>query len=175
MAHVDLDNDPSKLLSLDVFERDERVALLTVAASQIDVKDPEPYFRDAAPCYTEGAASGKQWCQIFLLWCLRRRSLCDWEWEDVKGFLYRLPTTQTPGPSDLACFPVNKWGNPVWHGCMVEMFADFQLTSIDGNTGGKPGIVARKSRDIRIYQEPPIFYATGGLISAMPQVGEVTL
>ena len=71
--------------------------------------------------------------------------------------------------SDIIYFPVSKWGTYVHHHALFESLDDgVALTTIDGNTRRSErypqGIVDRRTRDVRIYPEPPRCVSIGPLL-----------
>jgi hypothetical protein len=132
---------------------DYRQAYAAAMLDALGTEDAEPYFRDAAPCYTDGAASGKSWCGIVALSVARSVGLTDWEWRDGRGFLYRLgwdQMTRKPAVGDI-CY----LDRPHQHHCVVISVnhAEGTVLTVGGNEG-VPGAVRgpteRKIRDKRL-------------------------
>jgi hypothetical protein len=119
-----------------------RELLRSWVLAQAGTTDPDPYYRDAAPCYAEGAKSGKQWCGIFALAALRAVGLTDWVWKDRDGFLSRIgwdQATKTPEVGDVCYLDA-----PHQHHCVVvAVYGDGSFDTIGGNED-YPGQVGKK-------------------------------
>jgi hypothetical protein len=134
-----------------------RLRVLSIAAGQIDTRDPSPYFADAAPVYAPSQRSGKSWCRIFALWVYRKAGLTTKHWVDELGFESELPTIPRSQvkPGDMTILRFNSYGAEVWHGAIVqETIGDHTDVTIDGNTSDG---VQRITRDIRDYRELPTY------------------
>jgi len=120
----------------------ERFAASVLAA--VGVTDADPYFRDCAPCYSEGASSGKAWCGICVLSVARSVGLTDWLWRDGDGFLRRLKfkrewdqVTTRPKVGDV-CY-IN---SPFRHHCVVvSVDLDAGTCETVGGNEGMPSAV----------------------------------
>jgi hypothetical protein len=99
---------------------DARARVVARARAELGDQDPNRYYELVAPAYV-GHVHDKAWCGVFALWCLVSEGLCSWEWEDGRGFVFRLPMTDDPRPGDVAVFERNPvTGKVVWHHAIVE-------------------------------------------------------
>jgi hypothetical protein len=119
---------------------DYRAELRDWMLGLIGLTDPDPLFRAAAPCYPDGAASGRAWCGITILAGLRAVGLTDWLWVDGRGFLYRLgwdQQTRKPQVGDI-CY----LDKPHQHHCLV-VSVDLEAGTCEtvGGNEGSPGRV----------------------------------
>jgi hypothetical protein len=142
-----------------------RRRVVAIAEALIESQDIERIFREAAPCYTEGEASGRDYCQILVLECLRLAELTDETWEDGGGVWHRLglPTTRTPRPADVVYIPRAKAGNWLHHMAVFKSGDAKRHTSIDGNTSQG---IAERTRNAADYDPRPIYYDVQPLIVA---------
>ncbi len=118
---------------------DARGRVLEWALSQVGDRDPNEYFRRAAPQYLGGHHEhDTSWCGIFALAALREAGVCDWTWVTSLGFVNFeddtgkrwLPKSSLPAaPGDIVVF-----GAPTWHHAIVHSFGDGKVRTIDGNT-----------------------------------------
>ena len=119
---------------------DFRALYAAAVLTELGNDDPEPYFRDTAPCYVDGAASGKSWCGIFALSRARSAGLMQWLWRDNSGFLSRLgwsEITKRPMVGDI-CY-IDK---PHRHHCVVvAVDRDAGIVQTVGANEGTPGAV----------------------------------
>lgn len=131
------DSDAGDLKALRKWES-HRPMVVGYASNQVGTTDATPYYESALPGVPRHSWP-KHWCGIFCLWALHQAGLAlDWEWRIGVGFLYRLQTTTSPQPGDIAYFERYQ------HHAIVESLAGATLVSIDGNQAG--GIVARRER-----------------------------
>lgn len=133
----------------------------SAAIAEIGNTDPKPYYVDVC-AHLERHSWPVHWCGIFALYCLHEAGIgLDWEWQIEQGFLWRLELVDVPRRTDIAYFPVSKYGGRVHHHAIVEDLYGHDLVTIDGNTNRhahEHGQVQRKSRDVRIYSEGPYYY-----------------
>lgn len=108
-----------------------RKQVVKAALSQIGLGNANKYWEDVI-------GSGpypKEWCGGFALWALHQAGLAkNWKWEIGKGFLYKLPVTQTPEIGDIAYFEKNQ------HQAVIKMIHDDGTMSII-NGNGVGGVV----------------------------------
>jgi hypothetical protein len=128
-------------------EEDYRAAVVAEGERWLGVKGRTPecdlLFEDAAPCYVQKSASGKHYCGIGVLYCLRKALLTDALWRDVVGFIGPVlgwTTIKNPKPADV-CF-VDRASH---HALVTGGDAEY-IDTIDFNSGPTPGIVARHRR-----------------------------
>jgi len=98
---------------------DARARVVARARAELGIQDPNKYYRAVAPQYL-GHVHDKAWCGVFALWCLVSEGLCAWQWEDSKGFVWRLDATSEPLPGDVAVFERSPSGAVLWHHAVVE-------------------------------------------------------
>ena len=130
-----------------------RQRFAAAALDALGIDDPEPWFRDAAPCYASGAKSGKAWCGIAALAWARSVGLTDWHWKDGVGFLSRLgfnQQTRSPEVGDI-CY-IDK---PHRHHCVVvsvnhEAGTVLTVGGNEGSPGAVRGPTERKINDKRL-------------------------
>jgi len=138
--------------------QDIRRIIVNVANTQIGPQDPKKYWLDVVPDHPDFHGA---WCGGFTLWVLHQAGLArDINWEIGKGYCYRLPTTDSPQPGDIAYFD-----QPYQHHAIVEAVVGNQVYTIDGNQPGNT--VARR---LRPRDAVTAFYSIAPLISASLQV-----
>lgn len=117
---------------------DKRTRILEAARGELGKSDGRKYF-DGVTAKNPGPTL-PEWCGVFALWALHQAGLLRGvEWIYGKGFLFRLPTTRSPKPGDVAYFLRNQ------HHAIVERIEGPNVITIDGNHYGE---VARVSRPI---------------------------
>lgn len=134
-----------------------REAVVRIARAELDLSDATKYWRDVLQ---SGPPFPPAWCGAFALWCLRQAGLTDWHWAIGKGFLWRLPRTETPLPGDLGY-----QDQPFQHHFVVVEADQHTLTSVDGNQG-KPGV---QERHRAVGSPKLVFYSIAPLL--LPEAG----
>jgi hypothetical protein len=130
-----------------------RSAVLDVAALQLGVADPSPFWRE---CFGQVPTKKLAWCGIFALYCLRQATGCNWTWAIGSGFLSRLSRTSHPDPGDVAYFD-----KPYQHHALLQKAVGDELYLIQGNYGF-PGHVAESQ--CSISQKKPVFFSIQRLV-----------
>ena len=135
-------------------DRPCRELVLWFAYSQLDQRDPSPYWLDAYGQLPD--VDTRAWCGVFDLWCLRQAGLTNWHWEAGKGFASRLHQTSEPQPGDVVYFD-----KPYQHHALLVKVDGDLLHLIQGNYGA-PGRVALSIVSRR--QKRPLFYSIAQLL-----------
>jgi len=140
-----------------------RRRVLEHAAGLVESQDIDGVFSRSAPCYPDGADSGRDYCQIMALDCLRAANLTDELWTDGGGVWKRLglPYTLTPQPADVVYIPKTKSGRWLHHMAVFVSGDVSEHDSIDGNTAKG---IARKHRRARDYNPRPFYIDVQPLI-----------
>lgn len=113
-----------------------RALVITAAMGELGNSDGRRYF-DGVTAKNPGPKL-PAWCGVFALWALHRAGLLSGvQWIYGKGFLFRLPRTLNPEPGDLAYF------TRLQHHAIVKGLDGPNVTTIDGNHGGKVELVTR--------------------------------
>ena len=127
-----------------------RAAVLDVAALNLGVTDPDPFWRE---CLGQVPIKRLAWCGIFALYCIRKATGCNWTWAIGSGFLFRLNRIDSPLPGDVAYFD-----QPFQHHALVQTYDGSCLCLIQGNYG-TPGHVAES-----VTSKKPSFYSIQRII-----------
>lgn len=135
-----------------------RDKLLQVAYAELGNSDPHRYWLEAFGSDPNTSKKHLAWCGIFCLCCLRKLELCSWMWVIGKGFLFRLRTTSSPQPGDIAYFD-----KPFQHHAFVQSVEGDKLNLIQGNYG-TPGHVAESVCSITAKR--PLFFSIEPLVQA---------
>ena len=130
-----------------------RAAVLDVAALNLGVTDPDPFWRE---CLGQVPMKRLAWCGVFALYCLHKAVGCTWPWVIGSGFLFRLAQTKDPQPGDVAYFD-----QPYQHHALVQRVEDDTIYLIQGNYG-TPGHVAESQ--CSISTKKPAFFSIGRLL-----------
>jgi hypothetical protein len=147
-------------------EAEFRAAVVGEAECWVGVKGRTPecdlLFEDAAPCYPKKSKSGKHWCGIGALHCLRAALLTKAVWRDVVGFIGSVlgwaSLTRDPKPGDIKYHD-----NRSRHHGVVVAADDKWVYTIDFNAGLWPGKVKRAQK--RRGAKKVYYYSIGGLIA----------
>lgn len=117
---------------MNLHEESARNLVVSVALYELECGDPtgQKYW----PGVGVERPYPKHWCGAFALWCLRQAGLCTWSWSIGKGFAFRLHTTKTPEPGDIAYYSRKQ------HHAIVERVEGDTVHTVDGN---QPGIKTR--------------------------------
>lgn len=103
-----------------------RSRVIAAAAGRIGTPDASSFWN---VCGREPFSRKRAWCGIFALWALREAGLAHFDWDFGRGFLYRLPVTETPQPGDIGYIE-----HPYQHHLIVERIDGDRVFSIDGNS-----------------------------------------
>lgn len=134
-----------------------RARVVAIALAELGEQNPDKYWSVVCPAFI-GHAHDKAWCGGFALWCLRQAGLCDWDWINGKGFLYRLPSVSLPEPGDVAYFAKGA------HHAIVQSASSGLVYTIDGNSMLAPreGVTAKSRKIVDVT----CFYSIRDLVSA---------
>lgn len=116
-----------------------RSRVVEIAASQIGVADPSPYWLAVFGSVPTSATGKVHWCGAFALWCLRQAGLTQRKWTKAKGFIWcdehgafsrtpYLSIVKRPEPGDIAYFD-----QPFQHYAIVEGLGVNLVYLIAGN------------------------------------------
>lgn len=144
---------------------DARARVVGRARSQLGEQNPNTYYAVVAPDYF-GHVHDKAWCGVFALWCLVTEGLCNWQWVDGDGFVYRLERTTDPQPGDIAVFERSPSGAVLWHHAVVERVElGHYVHTIDGNALPFP----KEGVEAKVHETNGAkFYSIAQLISEPP-------
>ena len=142
-------------------EEERRAQVVSIAASQVGLQNPDNYWKVVCPPLC-GNAHTISWCGGFALACLHQAGLTDKMWTIGHGFLLTPPafgTTKDPKPGDIAYF-----NQPFQHHAIVAEIVDGKLITIDGNQGAPEERVARRERVLATCGAT--FYSIAPLVEA---------
>lgn len=148
-----LPRDPYAGLDITGEAIDARRAVVDIALGELGEQHPDKYWSLVNQDFV-GHPHDKSWCGGFALWCLRTAGLCDWDWINARGFLFRLRVVSLPKPGDIAYFSQGQ------HHAIVRDLCGGILYSVDGNVMLFP----REGVELRERRNPNCtFYSIGCL------------
>lgn len=120
-----------------------REQIITIAEMELGSTDAKKYITDTCGSYFKC-----EWCQIFVLWCLRTAGVTQIMFPVGKGFFNHLTPTKTPKRGDIICM------RKFWHtGIVTNVHPDGSFDMIAGNTPNVSNQLNRRVADVYSFYD----------------------